>query len=225
MIFFVLMSLLRYRHTNESLAAIVEGLDVQPSDAVLAVSASGDQPFAILEKAAKVVAVDEDIVQLNYTKIKAKILEIGNYYKFLYFAEPGDEMERVQLAQAVRYFRIDGRLRRIRLKLPNLDTRLGDISSIEYGEKFDKMYLSDVPIADLGWRQHHFEVLCTALIQGGLMYVAGNAAIEDVRQNVLRIPRLIMPKCMVLDERLTAVARRHETESEIMRWIPEIYRK
>ena len=57
-----------YARTNEDLTAIVKGLDVNPADYILAVGGSGDQAFALLENAKRVLAVDAEDQQVCHMR-------------------------------------------------------------------------------------------------------------------------------------------------------------
>lgn len=57
-----------YSHTNESLDAIVKGMNVNETDDIIAVCGSGDQAFALLEYAGSVLAVDSDRQQIEYAQ-------------------------------------------------------------------------------------------------------------------------------------------------------------
>ena len=52
-----------FARTNEDLPSIVRGMDVNPSDYILAVGGSGDQAFALLEYAKKVKTVDKAAIR------------------------------------------------------------------------------------------------------------------------------------------------------------------
>ncbi len=73
-----------YQCTNESLKAIVAGLDVSPEDNLLVVGGSGDQAFALLEFAGEgtVTAVDNAPQQIDFIRQKAEALQRGDYESF-----------------------------------------------------------------------------------------------------------------------------------------------
>ena len=73
-----------YQCTNESLKAIVAGLDVSPDDNLLVVGGSGDQAFALLEFAVKgkVTAVDNAPQQIDFIRQKVEALQRGDYESF-----------------------------------------------------------------------------------------------------------------------------------------------
>lgn len=52
--------------TNESLEAIVQGMDVQQGDRILGVMGSGQQGLAMIEKGAKVDLIDKNDIQTEY---------------------------------------------------------------------------------------------------------------------------------------------------------------
>ena len=69
--------------TNEDLPSVVRGLDVGPEDYILVIGGSGDQAFALLEYAERVLAVDIEQYQVTRMQKQAKSLEIGDYETFL----------------------------------------------------------------------------------------------------------------------------------------------
>jgi len=77
-----IISTLGHRCTNESLAAIVNGLDVNETDDILAICGSGDQAFALLEKAHSVTAVDIYKNQVDYARYRKRCLKEEKYAFF-----------------------------------------------------------------------------------------------------------------------------------------------
>jgi len=57
-----------YYFTNESLEAIITGLEPNSEDNVLTICGSGDQAFALLEFGCQVIAIDENPQQICYAK-------------------------------------------------------------------------------------------------------------------------------------------------------------
>ena len=70
-----LKSRLAFDVTNESLDAVVAGVDPSSSDTVLAVGGSGDQAFALLGYADRVIVVDSNLKQLELISQRRKTLE------------------------------------------------------------------------------------------------------------------------------------------------------
>ena len=85
----------KYGASNEALRAVVAGMDINPSDRVLAVCGSGDVPFALLEgipsgSSGSILAVDTAQVQVNYAKHKAECLKRMNLKGFMHCEEIGE---------------------------------------------------------------------------------------------------------------------------------------
>src|SRR3989344_807739 len=93
---------LEYKNTNESLPAIMEGLEIKPGDSVLGVGS--DQIFAFLEKAGRVVATDTNPSQVSYLRMKAHFLESGDCNSFLHELPAKGEFEKTMRNQALDYF-------------------------------------------------------------------------------------------------------------------------
>ena len=73
---------LEYISTNENLDAIVLGMDVNSNDRILAMGGSGDQAFALLEKAGSVTVVDRNSAQIWYIKQRAELIRQKAYEFF-----------------------------------------------------------------------------------------------------------------------------------------------
>lgn len=71
-----------YGHTNESLWAVVAGLNVSRKDRILAICGSGDQAFALSEFADEVVAVDRSEEQIAYAQRRLEALRDGRLGDF-----------------------------------------------------------------------------------------------------------------------------------------------
>ena len=71
-----------YGHTNESLWAVVAGLNVTRKDRILAICGSGDQAFALSEFAREVVTVDRSKEQIAYAQRRLEALRDGRFGDF-----------------------------------------------------------------------------------------------------------------------------------------------
>ena len=60
--------------TNESLDAIINGMNLNSKDIVLSICGSGDIPFAIAPLVKKVIAVDGSLNQINYARARKEAL-------------------------------------------------------------------------------------------------------------------------------------------------------
>jgi len=163
--------------TNEALQAILEGLEVKPEDYILAIGGSGDQAFAILEYAKRVLAVDYDGYQVRYIKSQAKSLRVGNYKKFLERREQDSSGYR---GQNEGYFEARGRLDRIRERLPDLEIRKAEIRELcKHKNSFNKLYLSNAYGYHDSWLDDDFLVVTMHIPLYGLVYVSNGIEIQD----------------------------------------------
>ena len=139
----------RFRYTNESLSSIIEGLQINESDNVLSIAGSGDQPFAILEHAGEVLAVDIDTDQINYVARRMEFLKMGYVEKF-FNPLPKKIMNRYPekelLARLTRKY-FSRNIEIIRKKLPKLNISVADIYDVKDGV-FSKIYLSNAHSKD-----------------------------------------------------------------------------
>lgn len=238
---------LQYSCGNESLDAIVSGLDIQPDDVILAVAGSGDQPLALLERAAKVIAVDINPVQIELLKKRLELLKKGDYNGFLSIEERGEAdgcfsghyME--PLEQANRKFREKYFMDRFGIlakKIGNLEVlEPMDVLRAIQERSFSKAYLSNV----LGFEsslssRNLLYALSERLPINGLVYVSnhddlvrdrsqeiigGNKQKEKSFIGIFDIPEAnFLPSNMTVDGGLTRLARSREGM-----WRPAIYRK
>lgn len=127
-----------YEATNEVLNAIVYGMDLKPSDRVLSICGSGDQPFAISEYVREVVAIDHDSYQIEYAAKKFENIKKGEYDEFfkVYDTEP------YKIKPRTKYFSKKDRLDIIRKK-SNIMFLLARLEDMHYFEGFNKVYLSN----------------------------------------------------------------------------------
>lgn len=115
---------LSYRYSGESIEAVVSTLSPSNSDRVLALCGSGDHAFALLENAGFVDAVDFNLNQVLYAQWRAEQLRQGRYEQFLGCRGSPSSPE---LSERNDYFRVAGRLNRIRKNLKNLRIRKKDL--------------------------------------------------------------------------------------------------
>ncbi|MBW2990580.1 hypothetical protein KY348_02650 [Candidatus Woesearchaeota archaeon] len=168
----------KYHHTNENLRAILRGLDIKPEDYALMVGGSGDQAFAVLEHAKKVLAVDISAYQVDYIKKQARSIEIGDYKNF-WLRRQGGGGDPFNRSGGEPYLNKD-RIDKIRKKLSFLEIREADIIDVCLSENgFDKVYLSnainhlpDVLIPKL-------KVISNSMPLGGLLYASNREIIAD----------------------------------------------
>jgi S-adenosylmethionine:diacylglycerol 3-amino-3-carboxypropyl transferase len=74
----------KYVATNESLDAIIKGMEITPEDRILSICGSGDQSFAMLaENPKKIIAMDYNLDQIRYAEHRVNALKKKNYKEFL----------------------------------------------------------------------------------------------------------------------------------------------
>ncbi|MBI3033310.1 DUF3419 family protein [Candidatus Woesearchaeota archaeon] len=207
-----------FRVTNEDLQAIVEGLDVQADDIVLAICGSGDQALALLEFASRVIAVDNNNEQLKFARKKIDdlvaldpkrfvheyyIVNALHMYGFIYFSVDYDLIERNYGSANVE------RLQRIRDKIPQLELRLvRDISDALPIQGLTKIYLSNILLGDKDGFEaecRYLENLANNLPVGGLIYYGWEDPLTDGSG---ADKERYWPRNLVVDEELTAKARK-----------------
>ncbi len=228
----------RYYCTNENLEAIVLAMQPNENDIILTVGGSGDQSFALLEKAGKVYCVDNSAWQVNYIKQRANGLKRGDYKAFMPKLENEDE---VSLRDD--YIR-HSRIKKIKEKINWLTVKREDVVQAAQNGKFTKIYLSNA----LGYEQRDqiqatqfseaMHKLSQALTKGGLIYLSnhenlcremyrtlpGPASIITTENGVIRItdPKELLPIGLTIDPELTTLARRYEDDGF---WEPAVYRR
>ena len=177
---------LAHASTNESLEAVIAGMNVRPEDRILSIGGSGDQAFAFLEKGAGVVVVDNNPKQVDLIRQKAKLLRNENYNGFLraglseaYLANPTDESHMARN----RYLR--KRLPAIRERLDKLDI-LGEediFRAVSALNGYNKVYLSTVfgqmDISDNYKIRERLALVAENLSAGSLVYVGDHNVIVD----------------------------------------------
>lgn len=221
-----------YPYSNESLDAVMKGMDVKSNDDILAVLGSGDMAFAMLEYADSVLAVDYDKEQVEYAKQRAEALKAGNYDGF--FPDCSDQEGNSWNKQkniAIEYFSRDtligrmfkgkSRLGKIRSKLGSIEfraTRLEDFVRDIQGRKFSKAYLSNAFTHGMfhgmssKHRQRDFiQMLEAKLRNPGIIYLADG---QD-----FNIKHLYNAE---EDRKLTEIALELEKDSL---WAPMVYRR
>ena len=216
-----------YEISNESLQAVVTGLDVQPSDGVLAVAGSGDQAFALLETAERVIVADISLMQLEIMKRRVAALKHGDYAAIMWEARTHSlETEGVKIARNS-YFTEAGRLERIANRLDRLvilgPADIAEAALLLPKGLFNKVYLSNVMGSSPEILVHgrgptsFLATIASTVPSGGLIYSA---------VDTLALPE----KELVIDGALTSKAQRLERDyrgylTRDLCWMPTVYRK
>lgn len=237
------IGLVQYPCTNETLDAILNGMDVGEKDSIIAVGGSGDQAFALLEKAHSVTAVDRDPMQTRYIEIRADMLLNGDIDGFLCPAIRSDfgkgkskeeimEKYYYPVAGVVRadkrdwermanYFLQPGRIERIKANLGNLEIKKANdfLDEIKEG-KFSKAYISNIigycP-ESIGERILLLKQATAVLLEPCMLYVSNcSSTIFDL---------LLKAQFRNMEE-LTDIARKAESVSDAsMLWRPAVFRR
>ena len=179
-----------YSHTNESLDAIVKGMNVNETDDIIAVCGSGDQAFALLEYAGSVLAVDSDRQQIEYAQKRAEALKAGDYDGFfpcsndIYFNPDGSYGK--DFAGRVRqYFEKDNseaRLEKIRKKLGSLEIRhVTDLLDEIQEDRFSKAYLSNILGSDYFSAVSFIKKFMPMLKEGNIKTIAQMLRTDDLK--------------------------------------------
>ncbi len=211
-----------YLFTNESLEAIIAGLDINEDDDILAVCGSGDQAIAILEFAKKVKVVDIEPKSLQFLKERVELLRQGEYNKFLNLGCE-DKEKNPHLKKRNDYFHEEDRLNRIRLRLDKLDILpVNDfVSSVRTQNGITKIYLSNVYI-DSDSSGNALRIITPVLPLNGLIYATS--------RGIHRCPewKKSPPPNLYLDQVLTDKATKIENSAaynSMSWWNPRVYRK
>ncbi|MFA5888515.1 MAG: hypothetical protein WC852_07440 [Candidatus Nanoarchaeia archaeon] len=206
-----------YYCTNENLAAIVNSMDVNEADDIIAICGSGDQAFAMLEKANSVVAVDNHKPQVEYAISRAEALRAGDYDGF--FPELGFRLGPKRYLKngnlLAKVLPMKSRLEKIRLRLDKLDIRyVSDFMDEVKERKFSKAYLSNMlgyngeSNAEVRW---FVEKLAGKLREPGLIYAIYTPGLDGVKG----IEKIKLP---------TMIARCREFIGSA-NWMPTVYRR
>jgi SAM-dependent methyltransferase len=169
--------------TNESLDAIICGLNLNSKNSVLAICGSGDQAFAILEKTDNVCVVDMRERQIEYFLYRKKLIENGEFEEFLnIFEEKLDKDDRNFISSRNRYFSAE-RLKRIQSNLRNnIKMSKVRVENICDGE-FDRIYLSNsfsyTSCFDSPQVERELRKITNLLKKRGLIYLSDFGEIFD----------------------------------------------
>jgi len=200
--------------TVESLEAIMVGLEPGPDDEILAVGGCGDQAFALLEKAGKVVIADVNEAQLKLIRKRKDALAAKDYKTF--FLPTGTDYEFSGSFYRVRYFEVGGRLVPIQERHSNLE--ISEPMSIEDHARdrtFTKIYASDA-MGELYSNQPldvQLSLVLRGLEMGGLIYISNGAEINNLVPDISPLGIQLVPE---LTERAQAAEKTYT---------PNVYRK
>jgi hypothetical protein len=223
-----------YPATNESLEAIVKGLDIKEGDNVLAISGSGDQPFAILENASSVTGVDYNEVQHRFVLNRAEMLRAGQFSNFVLAGKSveGCDIER-NIERRKEYFSSNGRLQKISSKMNRFGSEFGDFYEIveRKGRMFRKLYLSNImsfnKFDNLYWDAPDLKRIAPSVQPGTLVYLADANRIWGERYWGERScdPDEETKKHWEVCQKLTQIARGLHTGYTFPLWVPTVLRR
>ncbi len=203
--------------TDESLTAILVGLEPTYKDSVLSIGGCGDQAFAILEKAGGVVVCDINEAQLELVRKRKAALEEGDYKTFFLPTSTGQSLSEEEYNR-LGYFGINGRIVNIQRKLPNLEIAgQRGIEDFAGERRFTGIYASNAisrPYSK-GSLDEQLAQVVSALHGGGLLYVSNGDTLADLVPDVSKLG-------LQLVQRLTGLARSAEKNPD---WKPSVYQK
>ncbi len=237
-------SIPQFTCTNESLEAILAGLEPKQGDTILAVGGSGDQAFAMLETGARVVVVDFEPDQIALIEHRREALAQGDNWTFArraYIATDHQPEFGVRIVERDDYFKDSERLARMRANVGNLTVLPPmDIFDVIRGNghavSFGKLYLSSV----LGYLSDHkatfpdeaMPILSRHLAPGTRVYhsTVGIFSYDcSVRHDHAQLPEDCvidwMPKDLQVNRGLTAKARMLEHQYAFREFSPVVYEK
>ena len=205
-----------YYFTNESLEAIITGLEPNSEDTILTVCGSGDQSFALLEFDCQVVAIDENPQQINYAKKNMNLLERNHFSKFINLNVPEVYLNDDGYLIRKKYFQDSANLNKISANLNKLIFFEGNIFKIFPKKKYSKIYLSNVfrhNFVEIKEQKETLEKLSSKLKNNGLIYFSQGIFLPQKTRN-------IFPGNLNIDQELTIKARKLEKY-----WNPVVYKK
>lgn len=226
-----------YRVSNESLRAIVRGLNISRKDAIVSIcGGGGDAVFAIGEKAREILVVDKEREQLDYFIHRLGLLFIEDYKGFLEPpGSPTNDHEQEDLSLRNKYFSIE-RLKQVRKNMlsAHVELKLGDILNLDLpSNRYNKINLSNCLSYDNDLsgseRLERLENLARILPRSGLIYTSDgkftlNRAVvmgEDIEVILRKLSLIINP-------RLNSLAQKLQRETSLfwdIFWQPIIFQK
>lgn len=143
---------MEFRFTNESLAAINEGLTPQKGDRILCVGGSGDQGFSLLLFGAEIFFVDNASKQCRHIQKRIDALRRNAFAEFW----EGKRMDKKRRLATSRFFELNDPdyWEHLRENISWISVWQGDVFSLLERQDVgcDKIYLSNV----IGRKHHSF---------------------------------------------------------------------
>ena len=164
-----------YPCTNESIPAIITGLDLKSSDIVVSIAGSGDVPFAIAPYVKKVYVVDNNKNQIRFMReqmgcLKEEAFEIFCRENTMRGLSNSCDVDYNNLIARKKYF--EKIFSKVRKSIPKIEVVESDILSFlgNFSKSLiDKVYFSNALSRGSFDKQDFGEYLCGVKI-GGLSY-------------------------------------------------------
>lgn len=206
--------------TNETVEAVVTGLDVNSKDRAIAVCGAGDQALGIAEYASRVLTLDARSMQIEFAKIKHELVRSGDYARFRAFFD-----EKAQHTVANRRYFSTKRLNNVRKKLPRIEYMHEYMALLEAPENtFTKAYLSNIIGYPLDGISDTARVIPSSLMRlmpamapGSLIYISNGDWVSGIINHYPNIRA-----SLEIHQGLTRAARSKEKNQD---WTPSVYRK
>lgn len=193
-----------YQQTDENLQGIVQGLSPEPQDRILSICGSGDQPFALLENAGYVLAIDHCYNQIQFAIKRKEKLQEQDTASFVGLVKGAKKSP--QPKQQHYYFNQD-RLEKIRQNLKHIEFKEATIHQITTNETWSKIYLSNISMAKENNPFFHWNQVALLLNLGGLVY---HASIYQTNHspNTGQDNQHLWPKNLILDQEQTQLSQK-----------------
>lgn len=205
--------------SNESINAVMYGLDFLKKDSVISVCGSGDYAFAMLEKVREIIVVDNREMQIDLFYNRKKLIEKGDFKKFLEIKqEPVNIQDERNLEFRNRYFS-HRRLNDIKKNLEStvVTEVVGDIYKIEFNKKVNKIYLSNTLSywKYRGNRKEDMQNITNLVSVGGLIYISDGIIANNILNPLIKI-----------NKHLTKESQKIQREEyNGYNWSPVVFRK
>lgn len=219
----ILHNYLNYLYTNETLDAIIGGLDLKRDDKVLSILGSGDQAFAMLEYSS-VIATDRVRAQLKFVNKRIKHLKNSEFDDFLMrnyslkdtkeyvpnvLTRSGDYVLDFINLRNEYFLRNKNRLNNIRDRIDNLKILNNNILNCT-NKEFNKIYFSNALTNGT-----NITKLVDILPNNGLIYISNSGVVNRIIEQRSEYK-------IVKDEELSKLAK----DSEYISFeTPGVYRK
>ncbi len=220
----------RYPCTNESLHAVVAGIEPKRTDVVVSVAGSGDAPFALAPYVNKIYALDIDAAQIDFMEEQMEFLKTQNYHKFFrdkllkkHYTTDGHEslfdISTEHLIERKKYFK--PRIKDVEESLSKIKIIEADLMEFMYflqKKSINKVYLSNL----LEWERtdiERIENLVETVKEGGIIY--------DSSRNTNGLQEMVKAGKLELNHKKSKIAKslQEQINSKTYEWVPTVYRK